>query len=369
MKIFNRLCGARLYIVVQFEEPFSVATPFAMELSRKLSSILDEHNAVAITERWFGSRGMLPAMGILPAQTGITSIVNPPCIENIPVAGCQIEALVKDKISSLEPVENANRCVGVRWKESDCDFARLCGLDARNLKSDNPCDQTDAVLDDAVALLETCGMTYHDVVRTWFYLNDILSWYDDFNKTRSAYYRKLGIMPDITKSDFTPPEQCYLPASTGIRGANLADTNVTLDLIAMRGTGGRVRRLTNSKQKDAFRYGAAFSRATAIEMPGATEVQISGTAAIDETGASVFLNNPEAQIRCTLDTIENLIADANCSLQNICSATAFLKHKEYYPLLKNILKERGLENLPVVITVADVCRDNLLFEMDGIACR
>ena len=53
------------------------------------------------------------------------------------------------------------------------------------------------------ALLEAEGATWHDVVRTTFYLRDIDRDYGEFNEERTAFYKQQGLNP--------------LPASTGIQ--------------------------------------------------------------------------------------------------------------------------------------------------------
>ncbi|MBO7106992.1 MAG: DUF2400 family protein [Verrucomicrobia bacterium] len=113
--------------------------------------------------------------------------------------------------------------------------------------------QTTEALRRAEALLQSQGLDYPSVARTWIYLDKILEWYTPFNEARSAFYRRVGIMPDIEKSEVTPARECYLPASTGIRGRNLSGAACTIDLIAAEipgDSGFTVRRLTNRKQKD-----------------------------------------------------------------------------------------------------------------------
>lgn len=76
-------------------------------------------------------------------------------------------------------------------------------------------------------LLESAGMTWHDVVRTTCYLRDIERDYKDFNEVRTAFYGWLGLDP--------------LPASTGIQ-ARLCreDLLVEIEAIAVaRRNGGR----------------------------------------------------------------------------------------------------------------------------------
>ena len=46
-----------------------------------------------------------------------------------------------------------------------------------------------------------------------------------------------------------------------------------------------------------------------------------------------------------------------------------IKHEKDLPLFLRIMEEKGLSDLPMVICKADVCRDELLFELDGIAGR
>jgi len=69
-------------------------------------------------------------------------------------------------------------------------------------------------------LLEAEGATWHDVVRTTFYLRDIDRDYREFNEERTAFYRSKGLDP--------------LPASTGIQ-AKLCrpDLLVEAEAIAM----------------------------------------------------------------------------------------------------------------------------------------
>lgn len=48
--------------------------------------------------------------------------------------------------------------------------------------------QTKRMIQRAAGILESQGASYRDVVRTWFYLDDILAWYPEFNRSRTAVY-------------------------------------------------------------------------------------------------------------------------------------------------------------------------------------
>jgi enamine deaminase RidA (YjgF/YER057c/UK114 family) len=140
-----------------------------------------------------------------------------------------------------------------------------------------------------------------------------------------------------------------------------------MDLIAIVGEGGvvpEIQKLTNPGQLDAFRYGSAFSRASVIHN---NLMEVSGTAAIDGHGVSLYPGDIRGQIECTLHNIEALLAQKDLCLKDICSATVFVKHSHDADIFYRMAATRGLEDLPAVCVVADVCRDELLFEIDAEA--
>jgi enamine deaminase RidA (YjgF/YER057c/UK114 family) len=67
-------------------------------------------------------------------------------------------------------------------------------------------------------LLESAGMTWHDIVRTTCYLRDIERDYKDFNEVRTAFFGWLGLDP--------------LPASTGIQ-ARLCREDLLVEIEAI----------------------------------------------------------------------------------------------------------------------------------------
>ena len=128
-----------------------------------------------------------------------------------------------------------------------------------------------------------------------------------------------------------------------------------------------VRKLTNRKQLDAFRYGAAFSRGAVITGDEVNIIQISGTAAIDEHGVSLYPGDIRSQINSTFDKSESLLAQEGAGLRDIAAATVFVKSPEYASIFWEMAADRGLAEFPAVCVVADVCREELLFEIDAEA--
>lgn len=264
-------------------------------------------------------------------------------------------------------LDNGQVC-GKGWTRRGATYLLLQGING--LTSPIPGtreEQTTAMIDRAERLLQSQGTHYAQVARTWIYLAEILKWYDRFNLARNGAYAGLGLMP--TPND-TRPVAFHLPASTGILGHNPLNAACLMDVLAVAGEPAarpHVLRLTNLRQKDAFRYGAAFSRGVILTEGDFAQIQISGTAAIDETGASLFPGDTRAQIERTLDNIETLIAQGHAKLTDIASATVFLKYAKDLPIWREIAARRGLEPFPGICVVADVCRDDLLFELDGVA--
>ena len=214
----------------------------------------------------------------------------------------------------------------------------------------------------AAEILESQGASYCDVIRTWFYLADILGWYPEFNRARTAIYGRFGILPGQGNG------RLKLPASTGIRGELATGAAGALDLLAVVGPPDSrplVKQLSNPGQQDAFRYGSAFSRGALIHQSDLSLIQVSGTAAIDEQGQSLYAGDVRAQIDCTFDKIDALIGQEGAALGDIAAACVFVKRPEDALVYQERVAARGLEALPAVVMVADICREELLFEMDA----
>ena len=94
-------------------------------------------------------------------------------------------------------------------------------------------------------------------------------------------------------------------------------------------------------------------------------MQVSGTAAIDAYGQSLYAKDTRAQIDCTFDKIEVLLAQAGATLRDIVAASVFVKHPEHAQIYWEMAAARGLQDTPAVVMVADICRNELLFEMDA----
>ena len=225
-----------------------------------------------------------------------------------------------------------------------------------------PAEDAAAAIDAAEELLAREGFSFRDVARTWFYLRDILDWYGPFNAVRNAAFRRMGLAG--------PGGDGLIPASTGIEGRSARGGWCALDVLALQPAGGGrldMRRLHNRKQNEATEYGSAFARAMEIVSGGARTIFVSGTASIDDHGATANVGDFEAQTRYTLEAVEALLDGAGAGLGDIAQATAFLKNPGDGRSFERIVERSALRGVPLVTAVADVCRPDLLFEIDATA--
>jgi enamine deaminase RidA (YjgF/YER057c/UK114 family) len=104
-----------------------------------------------------------------------------------------------------------------------------------------------------------------------------------------------------------------------------------------------------------------------VELPEKRVLHISGTASVDEAGATVHLDDPRKQMHRMLLNIRELLAAQGASFKDLTQATTFLKRAEYLELYELVLEEWDIRSLPNTFVEAGVCRPDLLCEMEAIA--
>jgi enamine deaminase RidA (YjgF/YER057c/UK114 family) len=351
------------------------AAPAAQAAYGEIARVLHDQGLTIVHERLFGSLQVKPAVMTsraaafsargLPVNGPVTYLQgHPPWGEGF--AGVIIQAVAGlHSAPEVWTIREQGRAVGRGWRRGEATFLLLQDLQgvtsSHNGANSRPL-QAERLLQRADRLLRTQGASYRDVVRTWFYLSDILAWYPEFNRARTAMYGRFGILPGQADGPLK------LPASTGISGDAATGAACSLDLLAVLGPSDSrppVRQLRSPAQPEALTYGSAFSRGALIEEPGVSLIQVSGTAAIDAHGRSLYPGDVRAQINCTFHKIAALIGQEGASLADIAGACVFVKRPEHALVYQECAAARALENLPAVIMVADVCRDELLFEMDA----
>jgi enamine deaminase RidA (YjgF/YER057c/UK114 family) len=345
---------------------------FVRQTYEPLGRLLEEQNAVILGERIYGSLAVAPRV-LTERRTALSNVgtrasVAPTYIEGAPCRGEGIAGLhaiaVKVEDGDDRVIDHDEIACGRVVRGRDALYLGIsdAGCLVRAAATLTAQEETRRTLIAVELLLARLGWSFTQIQRTWFYLDRILDWYGDFNHIRNATFRRLGM---LDRGLPTP-----IPASTGIRGRSVMGGFCTLDLIATAPIDRRrhvARRLTHREQNEATDYGSSFARGLELDLESCRYVFVSGTASIDDLGMSVCVGDFEAQTRRTLAAVRSLLATADAEIGDIRQATAFLKRAEDLDAYLRILEDEGISSLPIVCTLADVCRDELLFELDATA--
>lgn len=226
------------------------------------------------------------------------------------------------------------------------------------------------------------GYDINSIVRQWNYIERITEFenkyqhYQSFNDARSHFYSKVDWINGY-------------PAATGI-GTQYGGIMIDAVITKSQNSDYKCIPLNNDLQIAAYDYsqdvllGAKdeilqvkstpkFERAKAITDGKHGLVYISGTAAI--RGEDSLTNvGIEEQTRITMENIYYLISKQNLNKAGIdinkdCSLDmlrVYLKNAEEVQIVKDYL-DNLIPSIPVSYLLADVCREELLIEIEGIA--
>ena len=245
-------------------------------------------------------------------------------------------------------------------------------------------DASLAVLEQVCRGLGSVNTRFDQVIRTWFYLGGIVEddgpvqRYRELNRARTDFFRDIHFLNG--RAPAGQPGRVY-PASTGI---GTAGRGIVLSAIALVSERSDIRAvpLENPRQVAAYDYAAAhspqspkFSRAMVLSCGTYTTIFISGTASITASQTR-HAGDAVRQTEETLDNIAALIAEENLaqhglpglgtSLASLGFARVYIKRPEDYVAVRGICEQR-LGMLPTIYAIADICRPELLVEIEGVA--
>jgi enamine deaminase RidA (YjgF/YER057c/UK114 family) len=275
--------------------------------------------------------------------------------EGYPLAGVQAFAVSGRPVTR---VRLGRLIVGSVYEDGGARYCLLGGL-GPTARTTTRSAQVQQTLGNLEWALDNAGFTLGDVMRTWFYNDDILAWYDEFNRVRSAHYAGVKWRTGS------------LPASTGIGARNPAGAALVLAAWAMQplDAAARATEIGSPLQCPAPQYGSAFSRAMEINSGGWRRLLISGTASIHPDGKTAWVGNPKKQVDLTMEVVVAILYSRGMSFEDVTRATAYFEHPLFKDHFDAWLAARDLGHLPVVSVHADVCRSDLLFELELDACK
>ena len=375
-KVYKTILGTdQLYITVSTTNIDQNIVQQSSDVYSELTKTIKDGGFEIVHERIFASlefqnkilaeRAKVYKLNDIAADVPFTFIQGNP-ISGKGLAGIQIRALrTLAAGNAVETIFHDDKAVGRKWSRNGTTFVMLQNIFGNSQSVDRYIETCD-MFDRAQEILRQENLSFKNVLRTWIYLANILDWYDEFNRARNARFAEFGLL-EKSEKDKRKAEHIYLPASTGILGENPFGASGTMDILAMPKDQQNVSVAHTSgvEQKSPYRYGSAFSRAMTLKEADVTHILLSGTASIDDLGTTVFLDDAAEQIRKTLTVVQALIIDEGASLQHINEATIFFKSAKDYFHYQQVANDFGNIDLPAIFIVADVCRDDLLFEIDA----
>jgi chorismate lyase/3-hydroxybenzoate synthase len=207
---------------------------------------------------------------------------------------------------------------------------------------------------------------YPHVVKGWNYLEDINEGAGDQERYKQFCVGRGEVLDRAWNQD-------YLPAGTGVGSGS--GTGLRVTLLASREPPDIIE---NPRQVSAYRYprqfgpkSPSFSRAAAIGSEGDRLLFISGTAAIVGHD-SLHLASVEGQVEETLRNWGSLFDayeeryGARPSFERDGWYRVYLRRPEHLAAVRRRLSEAGLPLHRTLFLRADICRRELLFEMDAV---
>lgn len=243
--------------------------------------------------------------------------------------------------------------------------------------SDSIARQAEKIFERVSEIIAAEGLQVSDIVRQWNYIEQITlmvsegQHYQLFNDARSCFYNSCE-WPN------------GYPAATGI-GTQRGGVTVIFDAIRHSATMSKA--IDNPLQISAHAYSQQvlinntdrhkttpkFERARYVA--GANPmVYISGTAAI--RGEESCKESIEGQTALTMENIDHLVSVENLAKSGItepvamryATMRAYIKHRSEYEASRNWI-ENNYPAMPTLYLWADICRDELLIEIEGIATQ
>ena len=339
-----------------------------------LADEITEKGIQPLQEKFYGRSAIradvLRIRDAIYRQHDLDTSVPPTWLQGLPLHGCDLVGVQVWGIaprggwSCVTTVEaghggRARLWTGRGFRMLHIPSVRGTHPDGRLPTSDS--DQAELMFRNATSILAAQGFGYRHVKRTWIYVRRLLEWYDELNRVRSAFYATEGL--EIGGGH-------AFPASTGIQ-CSCDGEEIMMDVLAFDTEGPQsataVPLTTSSRQHQSFNYGSAFSRGMVFDIEGRRTIHVSGTASINAAGASIHVGDAEMQSLETLLCIAALLETQGGTLEHITSATLFCKDRHAYEAWQRVTRLLRVPHLPMISVIADVCRDDLLVEMEAVA--
>ena len=315
----------------------------------RLTDVLRRHGAHPISLFVFGGKRNDPPDPGMSWLRGDSS-----------VATAGLSSVHAFAVSGSAPAARLTRgdASGVVYEDDLARVCRLAGVVPVNREASREA-QAREVFEIAESMLGEAGFRFSDTIRTWFYLERLLEWYGGFNTVRTEFFRERGVFDRL------------VPASTGIGAGNARGCALTADFLAIQPKDGRVTvsDVDSPLQDSAIKYRSSFSRAVEIRFPACRQLLVSGTASIDRDGRTVHAGNPAEQVALTMRVVGAILESRGMGWRDVTRGIAYFKRLGDRPLLDDYMRAHHLPAMSLAMAEADICRDDLDFEIEVDAVR
>jgi enamine deaminase RidA (YjgF/YER057c/UK114 family) len=327
-----------------------------LDMSSRLAGLLEVHDAVVVRHEIFGSLTVhaetMQALrhNVEEFDWPVTWVEGKTGSKPV-LSGMHIFAVVG---TNVETICRDGQPMGRVFSDGSFKHCFLGGITSSNPNA-MKADQGREVLERLADILKDAGMDMTNLVRTWFFLDDILGWYGDFNRVRNEFFLREKVFDGL------------VPASTGIGGRNPAGGALVAGVWAVQPISkfAKVREVVSPLQCPATKYGSAFSRAVLLEGESLRRLLVSGTSSIEPDGNSAHVGDMIKQIQMSKSVIQVMLNSCGFDFDDVSRATGYIKD-QYNASSPELCSGHYWQ--PVTVQ-ADICRPELLFEIEVDALR
>ncbi|MEG0948843.1 MAG: Rid family hydrolase [Bacteroidales bacterium] len=274
-------------------------------------------------------------------------------VEQRPLNGSKI-ALWAYLVSDMQVRSQPNGLI----EASHSSYSHLWGTGAQIPASSSEY-QTNQVLETYIRQLNQYHCSLADnCIRTWFFIQNVDVNYSGMVTERNKVFDEQGLTEDT-----------HYIASTGI-GGRTANPKVAVLMDSYAISGIKEKQINHlyalTHLNRTSEYGVRFERGTSIDYGDRRHVFISGTASIDRHGNVIYPGDIYRQTQRMWANVKALLAEADCSFNNICQMIVYLRDSSDFTIVKELF-EKQFPVTPFIIVHAPVCRPEWLIEMECIA--
>ena len=264
-----------------------------------------------------------------------------------------------------QAVELGGEIIGRYFDLPDFEYLNVGGISLKS-KQETFIKETENEYKKISEVLVFYDFSLKDIYRFWNYMSMIWDNYFVFNEARNEYFEKNKIVK--------------FPAATGIEADLGFGKNINLGFEAIKSksrvgfewgvasSGFQIEPHKYDRQVSDLPQGPRFSRAAYLDYPkgGLNKFYISGISSANKRGESSLVDNPRENVAYVMASFIDLLEKKGFSLGNLVSTHVYFKNKNISQEFERLYIANDWK-FPVNYVFTNICRENFLFEIEGVA--